>query len=124
MYKKISKYIVMLQYIKQYLPLKLIQKRYTSLIELYFRYCIGTTTLQKLQKLQNRTARVATNSCFDAPSGPLVQKLGWLTIEQLIKLEPVKVIYKSLLNVAPLYMRELFLKLLDTQSKELRSFST
>jgi len=40
-------------------------------------------------------ARVATNSCFDAPSEPLIQGLGWLTIEQLLELETVKVVYKS-----------------------------
>ena len=120
----------MLQYVKQYLPLKMIQKMYTSLIEPYSRYCcpvwscIGTTTLQKLQKLQNRAARVATNSCFDAPSEPLIQQLGCLTIEQLIEIETVKVVYKALHNEAPPYMKELFLKLSNTQCRELRNSST
>ena len=101
-----------------------------GLIESYLRYCcqvwgcIGTTTLQKLQKLQNRAARVATNSCFDAPSEPLIQQLGWLTIEQLIELETVKVVYKALHNEAPPYMEELFLKLSNTQCRELRNSST
>ena len=79
---------------------------------------------KKLQKLQNRAARVATNSSFDAPSESLIQELGWLTIDQLIKLETVKVVYKTLHNEAPLYMKGLFLKLSDTKSKELRNFST
>ena len=128
--KKISKGIGMLQYVKQYFLLKIIQKMYTSLIEPYFRYCclvwgcIGTTTLQKLQKLQNRAARVATNSCFDAPSEPLIQQLGLLTIEQLIELETVKVVYKALHNEAPPYMKELFLKLSNTQCRGLRNSST
>ena len=71
MTKKISKGIGMLQYVKQYLPLKIVQKTYLSLIEPYFRYCcpvwgcVGTTIIQKLQKLRNRAARVATNSSFD-----------------------------------------------------------
>ena len=66
-----------LQYVKQYPPLKIIQKIYTSLFEPYFRYyspvcgCEGTTTLQKLRKLQNRVARVTKNSCFYASSNPL-----------------------------------------------------
>ena len=122
----------MLQYAKQYLPLKIIQKVYTGLIEPYFRYCcpvwgcIGTTTLQKLQKLQNRAARVAINSCFDrcTPSEQLIQQLGWLTIEQLIELEAVKVVYKALHNEAPPYMEELFLKLSNTQCRELRNSPT
>ena len=97
----------MLQYVKQHLPLKIIQKMYTSLVEPYFRYCcpvrgcVGTATLQKLQKIKNRTARVATNSCFDAPSDSLIQELGWLTIEQLVKLETVRVVCKALHNEAP-----------------------
>ena len=128
--KQISKVIGMLQYVKQYLPLKIIQTMYTSLIEPYFKYCcpvwgwIGTTTLQKLQKLQNRAARVATKSCFDAPSESLIQHLGWLTIEQLIELETAKVVYKALHNEAPPYMNELFLKLSITQCRELRNSST
>ena len=64
-------------------------------------------------------ARVATNSCFDAPSEPLIQQLGWLTIEQLIELETVEVVYKALHNEAPPYMKELFLKLSNTQCREL-----
>ena len=100
----------MLQYVKQYLPLKIVQKMYLSLIEPYFRYCcpvwgcVGTTTIQKLQKLQNQAARVASNSSFDAPSEPLIEELSLLTIDQLIKLETVKVVYKALHNEVPLYM--------------------
>ena len=81
----------------------------------YFRYCcpvwgcVGTTTLQKLQKLQNREARVAKNSCFDAPSEPLIQELGWLTTERQIELEIVIVEYKTLQNEVPLYMKNCFL---------------
>ena len=118
----------MLQYVKQYLPLKIIQKMYASHIESYFRYCfpvwgcIGTTTLQNLQELQNRAARVATKSCSDAPSEPLIQQLGWLTIEQLIKLEIVSC--KALHNEAPPYINELFFKLSNTQCRELRNSST
>ena len=49
MTEKISKGIGMLQYVKRYRSLKIIQKMYISLIEPYFRYwcivwgCVGTT---------------------------------------------------------------------------------
>ena len=42
-----------------------------------------------------------------------MQVLGWLTNEEL------KVVYKALYNEAPLYMKELFLKLSYNQRKEL-----
>ena len=50
-----------------------------------------------------------------------MQELGWLTIEQLMELETVKVLYKALHNEAPLYMKELFLKLSDTQRSYVNS---
>ena len=95
----------MLQYVKQYLLLKIVQKMYLSLIEPYFRFCcpvwscVGTTIIQMLQKLQNRTARVATNSSCDTPSEPLIEELSWLTIDQVIKLETVKVARHRHFNV-------------------------
>ena len=103
---------------------------YTSLIEPYFRYCCpvwgcaGTTIQQKLQKLQNRAAKIAKNSCYDAPSEPFIQELGWLYIEQLIKLKTVKVVYKAIHIEALHYMKELFHKLSDTRSMELRNSLT
>ena len=45
-----------------------------------------------------------------------------LKIKELIELETVKVVYKALHNEAPLYMKELFLKLSHIQSKKLRDF--
>ena len=111
---------------KEYLPLKIVQKMYTSLIEPYFRYCYpvwgctSNTTLQKLQKLQNRATRIATNSRYDASSEPFIQELGWLIIERLIKLETVKDVYKAFHNEPPHYMEEPFHKLSDTRSRGLR----
>ena len=67
---------------------------------------------------------IAINNRYDAPSKPLIQELGWLTIEQLIKLKTVKVVYKALYNETPHYIKELFYKLSDTQSRELRNSST
>ena len=95
---------------------------YKSLIEPHLRYCCpvwgaaGNTALQKLQKLQNRAARIVTNSPYDAHSEPLIQKLGWPTIKQLIESETAKVVYKALHNEAPDYLKGLFHRLSDTQS--------
>ena len=53
-----------------------------------------------------------------------IDSFKWLTIEQLIELETVKVVYKALHNEAPPYLEELFLKLSNTQCRELRNSST
>ena len=67
---------------------------------------------------------IATNGCFDAPSAPLMQVLGCLTIEQLIELEAVKVAHKALHIEATPHIKELCFKLSDIQSKELHNSST
>ena len=49
-----------------------------------------------IKKLQNRTARIATSSPYDAPSQPLPEKLGWQTIRELIDMETATVVYRSI----------------------------
>ena len=61
---KISRGIGMLRYAKQYLPLSTVKTMYKSLVEPNFRYCCpvwgnaGVTVIEKLQKLQNRAAKL------------------------------------------------------------------
>ena len=64
--------------------------------------------LDQLQKLQNRAARVITNRSFDAPSRPLIQELGWMTTEELVNGETKTMVFKSLHDLAPEYLRSLF----------------
>ena len=91
-----------------------LQESTPSVFEAHFRYCCpvwgaaGITALQKLQKLQNRAARIVTNSAYDAHSEPLIQKLGWPTIKQLIESETAKVVYKALHNEAPIPLFKMF----------------
>ena len=128
--KKVSRGLGMLRYAKRYLPLVIVQAMYKSLVEPHFRYCCpvwgaaGITVLQKLQKLQNRAARIVTNSPYEAHSQPLIQKLGWPTIQELIESETGEVVYKALLNEAPDYLKGLFHRLSDTQSRMLRNSNT
>ena len=83
----------MLKHSKKYLPLLTIQSMYKSLVEPYFRYCCpvwgscGTTAMNELQKLQNRAVRIVTNSRYDASAKPIIKKLGWLTVSEIIQME-------------------------------------
>ena len=103
---------------------------YKSLIEPHFRYCCpvwgtaGITALQKIQILQIRAARIVTNSPYDAHSKPLIQKLEWPTTKQLIESETVKVVYQTLHNEAPDYIKGLFHRLASTQSRVQRNSNT
>ena len=66
--KKISSGIGMLRHGKRYFPLTTVQSMYQSIIEPHFRFCCSVwgvcsaTALNKLQRLQNRAARIATSS--------------------------------------------------------------
>ena len=71
--KKILKGIGILRYGKRCLPLTTVQSMYSSIIEPQVRFCCSVrgvcnaTAVDKLQKLQNRAAVIATNCHYDAP---------------------------------------------------------
>ena len=61
---------------------------YNALVVPYFDYCspvwgcIGKCQFERLQKLQNRAARIITNSHYMTPSSCLLHDLGWDTLEE------------------------------------------
>ena len=72
-----------------------------TLVEPYFRYCnttwgnCGTSLLNKLQILQNRTAQVITGVKYDeADHSSMLKDLNILNLRQPIKLDTVYVIYR------------------------------
>ena len=86
--------------------------------------CCGETLLDKLQKLQNRAARIITNSSYHASSLPLIGNLGWLTIKEMIEFETATTVYKSLHGLAPEYMQLMFTKVSKSGSRSLRNTDT
>ena len=120
----------MLKYSKRYLSLQTIQMMYFSIVDSHFRYCCsvwgcaGDTSIRKLQKLQNRAARVVTNSPFDHTSLPSVSKLGWLTVKEMIDFKTACMVYKALHGLAPPYKKLMFHKLSESCNRTLRNTST
>ena len=90
---KVSRGLGILKHAKKFLPFSAFTSLYTSIIEPHFRYCCsvwgcaGTTETNRLQNLQNRAARIVTNSSFDTSSNQLIENLGWKTINELIEIE-------------------------------------
>ena len=115
---------------KQYLPIVTVQKMYRSLVGPYLRYSCpvwgvsGINAINKLQELQNRAARVVTTTAYDASALPIIGKLGWPTIYELIESETVNMVYKSVNDRAPAYLAEMFVKLSDSGKRELRNIKT
>ena len=113
---KVSRAIGFLKHAKSFLPEETLRTMYTGIVEPHFRYCCsvwgccGATEINQLQKLQNRAARIVTGSSFDTPGQPLIKRLGWKTIDELIASESNIMVFKSLHELAPQYMCNLFTK--------------
>ena len=99
-------------------------------MEPYLRYSCpvwgvsGINVINKLQKLQNRAARIVTNCAYDASALPTIRELGWPTIFELIESDTLKMVYKSVNDQAPAYLAEMFVKLSDSGKRELRNTKT
>ena len=100
---KVSKSVGFLKHAKYILHLEALNKLHAGIVEPHFSYCCsvwgccGVTEKNHLQKLQNIAAGIVTNSSFDALGIPLVQRLGWKTIEK-------HMVFESLHGLAPPYM--------------------
>ena len=80
--------------------------------------------ISKLQKLQNRAATIITNNSFDASSKPLIQNLDWKTINDTITHESRAMVYKSINDIAPQYVSEMFTRNLHDATRQLRNTNT
>ena len=113
---KVSRALGFLKYAKKLLPQETLSHIYRGIVEPYFRYCssvwgsCGETRLLTLQKLQNRAARIVTNSSYVAPADELIEKLNWPTISEIIKRDTVTMVYKSLNGLVPMYLSNIFSK--------------
>ena len=87
---KVSLAIGFLKYAKKLLPQDTLCKMYRDIVEPHLRYCCsawgacGGTRLQVLQKLQNRAARIVTNSSYDSSASALIKTLNWPTVADMI----------------------------------------
>ena len=74
---------------------------YQALIQPHFDYCnivwgnCGITLQNKIQKLQNRAARVLTNSNYDADAGHLFELLGWKNLASQQQIQRATMVYKG-----------------------------
>ena len=92
----------------------------------HFDYCsvvwgnCGKTLSNKLQKLQNRPARILTYSSYDADADLLFAKLGWEKLASQRDLDRATMVYKSLNDLAPSYLRDKFVERSRDTSYSLR----
>ena len=100
---------------------------YQSLVESRLRYCntvwgnCGETLKNKLQRLQDRAARVVTRTKYGSiEPDVLLQELGWLNVQQLIDLDTAAMVRKAIHKTAHPYLSELFQKTNTVHSHDTR----
>ena len=120
----------LLNYAKYVFPEAIVTTLYTSIVERHFQYCCSvwgscnSTNILQLQRLQNRAARIVANSQFDAPSKPLIQSLGWKTIQVLINRQVSLTVLKFLNSIAPKRLCDIFTKNTVNATRSLRNTTT
>ena len=127
---KVSRPIGFLKHARSLLPEESLRSLYTGIVETHFRYfspvwgSCGATEINLLHKMQNRAARIVTGSNFDTSGLTLVKQLGWKTICELIDSESNTMVFKSLNNLAPQYLCNLFTRMSQLPSVSLRNTTT
>ena len=103
---------------------------YTGIAEPHFRYCFsvwgccGKIDLNQLQKLQDRAASIVTNSRYDATSEPLLHKLEWKSIDELVADETKIMFFKSLNDLGTKCMYNIITKNSHFSEHNLRNTTT
>ena len=103
---------------------------YKSLILPHFDYCdvvwdtLNKGLAQRLQKLQNRSARVITSSSYEIRSKDILKQLGWETLHERRFAHTATMMYRTLNGQAPLYLKEKYTRLCDKTKYDLRNGET
>ena len=112
--KKVSSAIGALKRVRPFIPTDVAVQIYNALILPHFDYCspvwdgMSGCLSDKLQKLQNRAARVITQSPFDTSSNILLAMLRWEKLSLRRKKQKALIMYKTLNELAPDYLQCLF----------------
>ena len=110
--KKIASGIGAIKRINYCLPPTALHDVYYGLVQSPLDYCSmvwGSRGSVKLQRLQNRAARVLTNSNYDADASILLNDLGWQNLETQRQIHKAVMVYKSMNYLAPDYMTSKFI---------------
>ena len=84
------------------------------MVQPHFDYCsivwgdCGKTLSERLQKLQNRAARILTSSSYDADARYLLQQPGWKDLITQRQIQVALMVFKALNDLASDYLSSMF----------------
>ena len=112
--KKVSSAIGALKRVQPFISKETAIQIYNALIMPHFDYCspvwdcLSGYLSDKLQKVQNRAARVITKSPFDTSSNHLLSTLDWERLSLRRKKQKALMMYKTTNDLALEYLQSLF----------------
>lgn len=124
---KVLRGLRMLRELRNLLTIPHLVSLYKSLVIPYFDYCsmvwgnCGTVLRNKLQKLQNRAARIITRSGYEIRSSDILSSLNWCNLDIRRKRQKASLMYKIINGIAPSHLNELFVHVNEAHDYNLRS---
>jgi len=112
--KKISSGLSGLRRVRDHIPLETAIIIYNSLITPWFDYCdvvwddLPKTQAERIQKLQNRAARIVTQSSYDIRSKEILANLGWDNLKLRREKHKAIAMCKTINCLAPQNLKKLF----------------
>ena len=112
--KKVASSIGALKRVRPFISMHTAIKIYKGLIRPYFDYCsvvwdgLSQQLCEKLQKLQNRAARVITKSSYNTNSSFLLNSLSWDNLSVRRTKQKANLMYKCVNKLAPNYLCNMF----------------
>ena len=106
---KIASGIGAIKRINPFVSPEILHYIYSAFVQPHFDYCSiswrnwGKMLSEKLQKLQNRAARILTSSFYDADAGYLLQELGWKELIAQCQIQVALMVFKALNDLASEY---------------------
>ena len=125
--KKIASALGAIKRIRHLIPFNILIKVYYSLVQPHFYYCgvvwgnCGNGLSEKLQKLQNRAARILMCANYDSNIDELFRALGWRKLKYQRLESAAVMMYKSLHGMTPEYLSSRFVFRNDVTSYRLRN---
>lgn len=127
--KKCNTQLYLLSRIKQYLSIPVRKLFYNAYILPHLDYCCtiwGVSTadsIESIVKFQKRAARLILDKDIYTPSSELFDELGWLVFPERVKLQKAIMLFKTMNNFMPTYIKELFHYTNQIHDRNLRSTS-
>lgn len=125
--KKIASGVSAIKRIRDFVPREILLTVYNSLIQPHFDYCsvvwgcCSKGLSQKLQKLQNRAARIITFSNYDRNTDELLNSLNWHKLEHQRAASKSIMMYNAVNNQTPNYLSSRFFPRNEALSYNLRN---